>query len=233
MGVRTVRSAVIAAVVITALAGCQGEKEKAATTAATPKSSASASASVKSYTAKQLKGALIDPPAGAEEVRTGSGSFAKVLKKITEGTGDVTDDSACGELSKGDLKQLQSMPTAFVDFAQINRSSSVMLLADPDSLGKQAITEPTPQECRTTKSRMGGMTLTVKVVSDEAFDLGDGGRIIRTDQTDGVTRLRMWEATFAGPGYVATCDVFGEHVTRGDVERLARQEYRKASAALK
>jgi hypothetical protein len=233
MGARTVRSTVIAAVVITALAGCQGEKEKAATTAATPKSSASASPSVKSYTAKQLKGALIDPPAGAEAVRTGSGSFAKVLKKITEGTGDVTDDSACDELSKGDLKQLQSMPTAFVDFAQINRSSSVMLLADPDSLGKQAITEPTPQECRTTKSRMGGMTLTVKVVSDEAFDLGDGGRIIRTDQTDGVTRLRMWEVTFAGPGYVAMCDVFGEHVTRGDAERLAQQEYRKASAALK
>jgi hypothetical protein len=120
-----------------------------------------------------------------------------------------------------------------VDDAIRTRSSSVMLLADPDSLGKQAITEPTPQECRTTRSRMGGMTLTVKVISDEAFDLGDGGRIIRTDQTDGVTRLRMWEATFAGPGYVAMCDVFGEHVTRADVERLARQEYRKATAALK
>jgi hypothetical protein len=69
-----------------------------------------------------------------------------------------------------------------VDDAIRTRSSSVMLLADPDSLGKQAITEPTPQECRTTRSRMGGMTLKVKVISDEAFDLGDGGRIIRTDQ---------------------------------------------------
>jgi hypothetical protein len=235
MGARTVRTTVVVAVGIMALAGCQGEEEKVTTTAATPSSSPSASASAKSYTAKELKGALIDPPAGAEQVRTGSGSYTKVLKKLSEGIGsdDTTDEPACGELTSGDLKQMQSMPTAFVDFAQIERSSSVLLLADPSSLGKKAVTDPVPQACRSVKSRVGGTTITSKVVSDESFDFADGGRISRTDQTDGTLRLRVWEATFAGPGYVAMCSVVGEHVTRADVERLARQEYGKASATLK
>jgi hypothetical protein len=233
MGAGTVRATVVAAVAVTALAGCQGEK--ATTTAATPSQSPSASPSVKSYTAKRLKGALIDPPAGAQAVRTGSGSFAKVLKKLTRGSGtdDATDDSACGELRGGDLEQLESRPTAYVDFAQVGRSTSVLLVADPDSLGKETIKEPLPQACRSTKSRVGGTTITAKVVSDEAFDLGDGGRIIRTDQTDGVMRLRVWEIGYAGPGYVAMCDVFGEHVTRADAERLARKQFTRLSATLK
>jgi hypothetical protein len=233
MGAGTVRTTVVAAVVITAVAGCQGEK--ADTTAAAPSPSPSASPSVKSYTAKQLKSALIDPPAGAAAVRTGSGSFTKVLKKLSRGAGmdDATGDSACGELGGDDLKQLESMPTAFVDFAQVGRSSSVLLLADPRSLGKETIKEPVPQACRSTKSRVGGTTITAKVVSDEAFDLADGGRIVRTDQTDGVARLRVWEISYAGPGYVVLCDVLGEHVTRADAERLAHKQFSRLSATLK
>jgi hypothetical protein len=235
MGAGTVRTTVVAAVAVTALAGCQGEKTT--TTAATPSHSPSSSASpsVRSYTAKQLKGALIDPPAGAQAVRTGSGSFAKVLKKLSRGAGtdDTTNDSACGELRGGDLDRLEPRPTAYVDFAQVGRSSSVVLVADPDSLGKEKIKEPLPRACRSTTSRVGGTTITTKVVSDQAFDLGDGGRIIRTDQTDGVMRLRVWEIGYAGPGYVVMCDVFGEHVTRADAERLARKQFSRLSATLK
>jgi hypothetical protein len=77
------------------------------------------------------------------------------------------------------------------------------------------------------------MTITAKVVSDEPYDLGDGGRINQTDETGGGMRLRSWQISFAGPGYFALSDVGGVDVTKAEAERLARQAYRKASATLK
>jgi hypothetical protein len=240
MGARTVRTVVAAAVVVMALAGCRSvEKEKAAPTGGSVSGGTSAtpspSATVKNYTAKQLAKALITPPAGAAAIRRASGSYADVLAKQSEGApkDGASGDSACRALSKADMKQFQKVPSAFVDFAQLERSTSVQLLAAPGGLDRQAALTPIPKECRSAKARIGGTTFTSKVVTDEPFDLADGGRIRRTDEVSGGMKLHSWDVTFVGPGYVATCAVFGTHVTRADAERLARQEYSKAKATLR
>jgi hypothetical protein len=240
MGAKTVRTVVAAVVVIMALAGCRSsEKEKAAPTEGSASGGTSAtptpSAVVKNYTAKQLAKALITPPAGAAAVRRVSGSYADVLAKQSGGApkGGASGDSACGALGKAEMKQLQKMPSAFIDFAQLERSTSAQLLAAPGEPDRQAALAPIPKECRSAKARMGGTTFTSKVVTDEPFDLADGGRIRRTDEVSGGMKLRSWDVTFVGPGYVAICGVFGTHVTRADAERLARQEYRKAKATLR
>ena len=240
MPARRVRTVVAAVVVVMALAGCRsGEKEKAAPTGGSASGDASAtpspSAAVKNYTARQLAKALITPPAGAAAVRRASGSYADVLAKQSEGApkAGASGVSACGALSKAEMKQFQKMPSAFIDFAQLERSTSVQLLAAPGELDRQAALAPMPEECRSTKARMGGTTFTSKVVTDEPFDLAEGGRIRRTDEVSGGTKLHSWDVTFVGSGYVATCAVFGTHVTRADAERLARREYRKAAATLR
>jgi hypothetical protein len=233
----TVRTAIVAAAVMTVFAGCDtssGDPAKPAadTTSGSPSASA---APAKKYTAGQLKKALIKPPAGAMAIRTRSGSWDKVLGKYAGGReAELSENkSACDSLTHANLKKLASTPSAFVSFAQIERSSSVMLVAITGAEAKHAATEPVPEACRTTKAKVGGSTLTAKVVSDEAFDLGDGGRIVRTEQTSGGVRLRTWQITFSGPGYVAMTDVTGDSVTRAEAERLARQAYRKASSTLK
>ena len=241
MGARTACTAVVVALVTTGLAGCNvGGNKKATPAAGSPSGGQNGSASAgttpaKSYTAAQLKRALIHPPAGATDTRTGSGSFTKVLAKIAAGAPgeDTPDDSSCDALSRADLKRLRTVPSAFVTFTQGERFSSVLLVAAPGSQAKQAATEPVPQACRTTKTHMGGMTITAKVVSDEPFDLGDGGRISQTDETSDGMRLRSWQVDFAGPGYLAMSDVGGVNVTKADAERLARQAYGEASATLK
>jgi hypothetical protein len=238
MGSGTVRTAVVAAAVMTVFAGCEtGSGDPAKPAADTTSGSPSASAApAKKYTAGQLKKALIKPPAGAMAIRTGSGSWNKVLAKYVGGDeAELTEiKPACDSISHADLKKLVSTPSAFVSFAQIERSSSVLLVGIPSAEAKQAAIGPVPEACRTTKAEVGGSTLTTKVVSDEAFDLGDGGRIVRTDQTGGGVRLRTWQITFAGPGYLAMTDITGNgSVTRADAERLARQAYRKASSTLK
>ena len=237
MGSRTVRTAVAAAAVMTVFTACDpgpGDTAKPAGDTTSESSTASA-APVKDYTAAQLKKALIKPPAGAMDTMTGSGSYDKVLQKFSGvDAPELTDgQSSCDSLSRADLKQLASTPSAFVSFAQMERYSSVLLVAIPGSEAKQAAAEPVPEACRTTKTKVGGTTVTAKVVSDEAFDLGDGGRIVRSDETSGGIRLRSWQITFAGPGYLAMADVTGDSVSRTDIERLAQQAYRKASSTLK
>jgi hypothetical protein len=222
---------------MTALAGCNDgsgntAKPAAGTTSGSPSASAAA---VKNYTAAQLKKALIKPPAGAMDVTTGSGSYDKVLAKFSGGAASkpVEEESSCDTLSRAQFKQIASTPSAFVSFGQIKGFSSVLLVAIPGAEAKSAAVEPVPQACRTTKTHVGGTTVTAKVVSDEAFDLGDGGRIVRSDETSGGVHLRSWQITFAGPGYLAMTDITGDSVSRADVESLARQVYRKASSTLK
>jgi hypothetical protein len=239
MGARTVRTVVAAVVVVMALAGCRSVEEKAAPTRGSVSRGTSAtlspSAAVKNYTAKQLAKALITPPAGAAAIRRASGSYADVLAKQSEGApkDGASGDSACRALSKAEMKQFQKVPSAFVDFAQLERSTSVQLLAATGEPDRQAALAPMPKECRSTKARMGGTTFTSEVVTDEPFDLADGARIRRTDEVSGGMKLRSWDVTFVGPGYIAVCDVFGTHVTRADAERLARQEYSKVKATLR
>jgi hypothetical protein len=235
METRAGSTAIAAVVVMTVLAGCDPGPEKAAPAADTPSRSASATPA-KNYTAAQLKKALITPPKGAMAVTKGSGSFDKVIAKFSGGAEQpAEEDSSCGTgtLSGTELKQVASVPSAFVSFAQIERNSSVLLVAMPGPLARQAATEPVPQACRSTKTRVGGTTITSKVVLDEAVDIGDGGRIVRNDEMSGGVPLRSWQVTFAGPGYVAMTDVTGDNIGRADAERFARQAYRKASSTLK
>lgn len=235
MGTRAGRTAIAAVVVMTVLAGCDPGPEKAAPAAGTPSRSASATPA-KNYTAEQLKKALITPPKGAMAVKTGSGPFDKVLAKFSGGAErPPEEDSSCGTgtLSGTELEQTASVPSAFVSFAQIGRSASVLLVAMPGPQARQAATEPVPQACRSVKARMGGTTVTSKVVLDEAVGIGDGGRIVRSDETTGGLRLRSWQVTFAGPAYLAVTSVIGENLGRTDAERFARQAYRKSSSTLK
>lgn len=232
--------AVVGAVVVAALAGCRGGAGNTATTkAGSPRGgqdTPTPSVRQKNYTAGQLMGALIDPPAGASYTKRGSGPYDEVLKKFSGGGTEehaTEEGSSCGVNSRVDSALMKSVPSAFVSFTQGERSLSVLLVAAPGAEAKQTAIEPIPQACRSTKVRVSGTTITTKVVSDEPFAIGDGGRITRTDQVSDGVPLRSWGITFLGPGYLAMTGVDGVNVTRADAERLARQEYRKASAALR
>jgi hypothetical protein len=219
---------IIAGLAVTAPAGCRSTERASPpahprTTARTPGPSAPA----KRYTAAQLAKALITPPSGAAAVHRSSGPLADLIAEQSKGA--PTGVSACGR--PGD--RFQRAPSAFVDFAQVERGSLVQLLAIPGEPDRRTALTPIPAACRSIKARAGGTTYTAKVVTDEPFDLADGGRIRGTDQRSHGISLHTWDVTFIGPGYVAICGVFGPHATRAEAERLARQEHRKAAATLR
>jgi hypothetical protein len=226
--------AIAATVAMTLLAGCDdGGEKKAAPAPRTPAGSSPATTvPAWKYTADRLKSALIKPPARASDIKTASGPFNEVLDKFAGGSREEVkqEEPACG--SQADIKNApgSNAPSAFVDFAEVEISSSVLLIA---SAGEATPTfGPAPKECRTTKSHIGGTTVTSKVIYDKPIDIGDGGWVTGTDQLTGGDRVRSWQVDFIGPGYVATTTVIGFHVTRADAERLARQVFRKASATL-
>jgi hypothetical protein len=237
MGSKAVRTAIAGAAVMTVFTGCDpGPKDTAKPAADTTSGSPSVSAApAKNYTAGQLKKALIKPPAGAMETTTGSGTYDKVLAKFSGGAASelTEEESSCDSPGSGEFKEVAAVPSAFVSFAQLKGFSSVLLIGIPGGEAKQAAAEPVPEACRNIKTKVGGTTMTSKVVSDEAFDIGDGGRIVRSDETSDGVRLRSWQITFAGPGYLAMTDITGDSVTRADAEHLARQAYSKASSTLK
>jgi hypothetical protein len=240
MGTRATRAAIVVTVAVAASAGCHGGGGKsAAPTAAPPhggrigSASATPASASPRYTARQLADALIKPPAGAAAISKGSGPYETVIKKLSGGAPQATGDPSCQGMGRTAIDLTGSMPSAFVSFAQVGRSPSEVLVAVPDPVAEQAVTQPIPRACRTVKASAAGTTVTATVVSDEPLDIGDGGRIIRTDQVTGGTRLRSWQVFFTGPGYLADIDVVGANVTRADAETLARQAQRRASTALR
>ncbi|WP_329261159.1 hypothetical protein OG417_25770 [Actinoallomurus sp. NBC_01490] len=240
MGTSATRAAIVVMVAVAASASCHGGGEKsAAPTTASPHGGRSGSASATPasasprYTARQLAGALIKPPAGAAAISKGSGPYETVIKKLSGGAPQATGNPSCDAMGRTGIDVTGSMPSAFVSFAQVGRSPSEVLVAVPDPVAEQAVTQPVPQACRTIKARAAGTTVTATVVSDEPLHIGDGGRIIRTDQVTGGTRLRSWQVFFTGPGYLANIDVTGTNVTRADAETLARQAQRRASTTLR
>lgn len=240
METRTARAAIVVVVAVTALTGCRdGDKKIAAPTTASPRGGQSGSASATSasaspsYTARQLAGALIKPPAGAAAISKGSGRYETVIKKFSGGARPATGDLSCGGVGRTGINVAGSVPSAFVSFAEVGRSPSELLIAASGPAARQVVTQSVPQACRTVRAQMGGTAITATVISDEPLDIGDGGRIIRTDEVTSGTRLRSWQVLFTGPGYLGTTGVVGANVTRTAAEGLARQAYRKANAALK
>lgn len=237
MGTRAARAAIVAVVAVT---GCHGGGQKsAAPTTASPHGGLSGSPSATSapaspgYTARQFADALIKPPAGATAVVRVSGPLKTVLKKLSAGALPVTGDLPCTKIGSLDINVIGSEPSAFVSFPQVGRTPSELLTAASGPAAKQAVTQPIPRACRTTKIHVGRIAVTIKMISDEPLDIGDGGRIIQTEQVTGGTRLRSWQVLFTAPGYLATIDLVGTNATRADAESLARQAYRKADATLK
>lgn len=238
MGIRTAGVVIAATVAMTLLSGCDdGGGKKAAPATSTPAASSPATTTLAlKYTAEQLKDALIEPPAGAGDVKTASGTFDEVLGTFSDGepAEEVTadpGDASCGP--QGDLDDFpeSTTPAASLDFAQIEITSSVLLTARAGE-GKPGF-RPMPKACRTMKSRVGDDTITTKIFYEKPVDIGDGGWVTGTDQLTGGDVIRSWEVVFVAPGYRASATVFGSHVTRADAERLARRVFRKASATLK
>ncbi|MFB9833865.1 hypothetical protein [Actinoallomurus acaciae] len=240
MRTRAAQAAAVAVVTVTAVTGCHGGgRSGAAPTTASPHDglggspSATPTSASPGYTARQLANALIEPPAGATATVRTSGPLTTVLKKLSAGAPPVTDELPCTRVGPLDIKDIGSKPSAFVSFPQVGRSPSELLTAVPGQPAEQAITQPVPRACRTIETRVGRVPVTVKMVSDEPLDIGDGGRIIQTDQVTGGTRLHSWQVLFTGPGYLAAIELVGPKVTRADAESLARQAYRKAHATLR
>ncbi|WP_285619246.1 hypothetical protein [Actinoallomurus iriomotensis] len=233
METRAAWAATVAVVAVTAMTGCRGGETSAVPATASPHGEQSGSASTSpGHTARQLAGALIEPPAGAVAVSRGSGPFETVTKKLSGGAPPVTGDLSCGGPGRTGINVAGSAPSAFVSFAQVGRSPSELLVAASGPAAEQAVAQPIPRACRTVKARAGGTTITAKVISDQPLDIGDGGRIVQTDEVTGGTRLRAWQVLFTGSGYLGTTELVGTNVTRADAVRLARQAYRKAHAAL-
>jgi hypothetical protein len=241
MRTKSAAAAIIAATAMMAQTGCdtggrhQDEAEarsSAAGRSASP--TASASPSVR-YTAEQLKRALIEPPAGATNVKSGSGTADTVLARYLGPSASpvVTDTPDCAAPGLAGGRAAGPAPAAFLTFTAGETFSDVLLAATEDAKAKQLATQAMPKACRSTKAHAGGTTITATVVSDDPFPIGEGGRIRETDQMSGGTRIRVWDIAFTGPGYIAFCDVGGLNVARADAERLARQLYRKASATLR
>ncbi|MFL6051957.1 MAG: hypothetical protein ACJ72W_03415 [Actinoallomurus sp.] len=238
MRTQAAATAIIAATVMVAQAGCDssGSHDKTSKAGATPTpraASTSSSPSVR-YTAEQLKRAVIDPPADATHVKTESGTADTVITRFgaTGATAAVTAAPGCITSGPAGLGAAGRTPTALVSFTRGQTFTAVMLFAVSDAQARQRATRPLPKACRSFKATAGGTTMSAKTVTDDPYTLGNGGRIHEMDETTSGVHVHLWNIVFFGPGYAASCEVDGLNATRADAERLARQTYRKASATL-
>ncbi|WP_433183637.1 hypothetical protein [Actinoallomurus sp. CA-150999] len=231
---------VVAGLVMTAAAGCDGGgKNGTPTTGSLPQhrpgSPAASTPSVR-YTAEQLERALIKPPADATNVKTESGVADTVLSRLGEsGPSAAAGTPAPGCMARGPAGRwaVGRTPVAFLSFGRGETFSTVLLSASSDAQTRRFLTQALPKTCRSVRTNVGGTSTTATIVADDPYAIGEGGRVRETDETTGGVRLRVWEVDFVGAGYLASCQVGGLNATRAEAERLARQTYGKAGATLR
>ena len=199
-------AAVVVALVMTTVAGCDdGGKTGTPTTRSLPLhrpgSSAASTPTVPIPTEKQLRQALIQPPAGAVGVTRASGRADTLLARIgaRRASNVVTQSPDCLAPGSGYRQALGSTPAAYLSYGGVGAYSTVLLFATSEAKARQAVTRGVPEECRSVKASAGGTTMTATVVSDDPLDLGEGGRIAKIDEVTGGVRLHVWDARSSAP----------------------------------
>ena len=190
-----------------------------------------------SYTAQQLRGALLSridgvrPAAPVEAGQYGS------LRGVRDGTASTRGvrivPARCARAAKTglDSSSLADAPATVVSFRHGSGGVSEVLLAPRSTLAARALGRRVPKGCTHYRAVVGGKTIAYTVKEEPAPHIGQAAREIRVHAA-GSTKLDVWTVIYQANGYIGAVTLIGPAAKRSDVETIARMAYGKAERTL-
>jgi hypothetical protein len=226
------------ALAVLAVTGCSsggpGSPHAASTTS---KPASTPSAATASYSATQLRGALLTKINGqspAEPVESGPyGSLAAVKATKNSLTGIKVKPAVCAQTTVTGFNSpsFAKVPATVSTFKVGNNGVSEVLLAPSSATATLAMRNQIPANCARYTATTKGKTFVYTVSEQSVRDLGQAARAMNIKAT-GAESINVWSVVYRGSNFVGAVTIVGPGASANVVTTLAAQAYAHAAKTL-
>src|SRR6201995_109579 len=222
-----------------AVAGCGGSSSQSssAASASTTQASSSASASTVSFSATQLKSALLaeghgkKPAAASQSGEYGSLPDVQTSKKTMNGV--KVNPAKCSQASQTGFNSavFTHAPASVVTFKVGNDGVSEVLVATQPSSADTALSNTLPAGCTHYSATVDGKTFKYTVQESSVSNLAQQARALNV-KAAGYASVNVWSVVYRGAGFVGAVTMVGPDASLTGVKTLAQAAYSHANQSL-
>ena len=229
--------AALPALVALAVAGCSGGGSATPHATQPPTSQAAGTAQTTSYTATQLRGALltkINGQAPAAPVEAGQyGSLAEVKATKNSMTGVKVKPSSCAQTTVTGFNSpaFASFPATVSTFKVGSNGVSEVLLAPTSATSALALKNQIPVSCARYTATVKGKTFVYTVSERTVSHLAQQARAMNIEAT-GSENVNVWSVVYRASDFVGAVTIVGPNATATVATTLAAQAYAHAAKTL-
>ena len=221
-----------------AVAGCGGGSP-ASTSQASSTQTAGSSAATRpaSYTAAQLKGALLtriggaNPAAPAEAGDYGALPDVQTSKQTMNGV--KVNPAKCAEATVTGFNSaaFTHAPASVVTFRVGRDGVSEVLVSATPQIASTALGNKLSAGCQHYTATLDGRTFHYSVQESPFAGLGDQARALNV-KAAGYAEVNVWSVVYRGGGFVGAVTIVGPDATEASTKNLASQAYAYAAQSL-
>lgn len=226
------------ALAVLAIAGCSSGGSGSPPAAQTSNGAASTpSAATASYSANQLRGALLTKINGqspAEPVESGAyGSLAEVKATKNSMTGVKVKPSSCAQTTVTGFNSaaFAAVPATVSTFKVGSNGVSEVLLAPSSATSELALKNQIPASCARYTATVKGKTFIYTVSERTVSHLAQQARAMNIEAT-GSESVNVWSVVYRASDFVGAVTIAGPNATATVATTLAAQAYAHAAKTL-
>lgn len=215
-----------AAVVGASLAGC--------TSSTSHKTSAALSAAkANSFTASELRGALLTRVNGVGATSPAAAGDYSSMSVQAPGRQFAGSPKACAQAIQTGLDSavLAGATAASVAFKVGGNDVSELLVAAPGTTSTSALAGRLPASCAHYKETAAGKSAAYSVTESALTGIGKQAKVLSVSPAAGGSDLR-WSLAYRGTGFVGAVTVVGPNASKAAVRELGQQAYAYAIKSL-
>jgi hypothetical protein len=220
-----------------AVAGCGGSSSQSSSASVSAPASSSASASTVSFSATQLKSALLaevngkKPAAAAQSGEYGSLPDVQTSKQTMNGV--KVNPAKCSQASQTGFNSsvFTHAPASVVTFKVGNDGVSEVLVATQPSAADAALNNTLPSGCGHYSATVAGKTFKYTVQESSVSGLAQQARALNV-KAAGYASVNVWSVVYRGAGFVGAVTMVGPDASLTGVKDLAKAAYSHASQSL-
>jgi hypothetical protein len=231
--------AAVPALAVLAVTGCSsgGSGSPHAAQTAGGHATTTPSAAAASYSANQLRGALltkINGQAPAAPVESGAyGSLAEVKATKNSMTGVTVKPAACAQTTVTGFNSpsFANVPATVSTFKVGDNGVSEVLLAPSTATAALAMRNQIPASCARYTATTKGKTFVYTVSEQSVHNLGQAARAMNV-KAAGAESINVWSVVYRGSDFVGAVTIVGPGGSANVVTTLAAQAYSHAAKTL-
>ncbi|HWG12368.1 MAG TPA: hypothetical protein VG268_03760 [Streptosporangiaceae bacterium] len=225
------------ALAVLAVAGCSSGGSAAPHASSSASSHAAGSSKTTSYTAAQLRAALLtkingqSPAAPVESGAYGSLAAVKATKNSMNGVTVKPAECAQTTVTGFNSPPFAQVPATVSTFRVGNNGVSEVLLAPSADTAALALRNQVPASCARYTATVKDKTFVYTVSEQSVRNLGQSARAMNIEAT-GAESINVWSVVYRASDFVGAITIVGPNATANVATTLAAQAYAHAAKTL-